>query len=292
MPQHEQQQSLPIALTVDVEDYFQVSAFERCIARDEWESWPQRVELNTDRVLDLFARHNLLGTFFILGWVAERFPGMVRRIADAGHEIACHGYGHTRITAMSREEFRADIRRAKSILENLTGVQILGYRAPSYTITARTLWALDELIDAGFVYDSSIFPIRHDIYGMPDANRLPHTIIRENGSIREFPPTTFPLTVFGKKRNLPVAGGGYLRLLPVSWISSAFTTLLRKGDPCLLYFHPWEVDPGQPRVRAPLKSRFRHYLNLDKTVGKLDYLFSRHRFAPMRHVLDEVFAHE
>ncbi len=282
----------PIALTVDVEDYFQVMAFERCIDRESWDSWPQRVEGNTDRILELFARHQLRATFFVLGWVAERFGGLVRRIADAGHEIACHGYGHQRITAMSREAFHQDLLRAKGLLEDLIGRAVEGYRAPSYTITARTLWALDELIDAGFTYDSSIFPISHDIYGMPGAQRLPHVLEREHGSIREFPPTTFPLTVCGRSRNLPVAGGGYLRLLPASWVAAAFASLLRHGEPCLLYFHPWEVDPDQPRIKAPLKSRFRHYLHLDTTEDKLRYLFARYRFAPMRQVLDEVLPHE
>lgn len=283
---------MDIALTVDVEDYFQVSAFESVIRRDDWDGMPHRVEANTHKVLDLFAEFGLRGTFFVLGWVAERYPGLVHRMVAEQHEVACHGYDHKRITNMQPEEFRSDVTRARGLLQDLSGQAVEGYRAPSYTITGKTLWALDVLIEAGFSYDSSIFPIRHDLYGMPNAERFPHVLVRDKGSIREFPPTTLALSLFGKKLNLPVAGGGYLRLLPASWISAAFSHLDKQGHPCVLYFHPWEVDPEQPRVQASLKSRFRHYLNLAETEGKLRKLLSAHRFAPMIRVLQEAFPHE
>ena len=285
------------ALTIDVEDYFQVSAFESCIPRNQWENWPGRVARNTERVLDILDAHSLKGTFFVLGWVAKRHPELVQRMQANGHEVACHGYAHKRITAMTPEEFRQDIDRARKFLQDISGQAVEGYRAPSYTITPRTLWALDVLIDAGFTYDSSIFPIRHDIYGMPDAKRFPHRLERPAGTIREFPPTTFAVSLFGKTANLPVAGGGYLRLLPVSLISAAFRHINQNGEngqghPCVLYFHPWEIDPDQPRVtNAPFKSRFRHYLNLDQTEAKLDFLFRTHSFAPMTAIFREELAH-
>lgn len=198
------------ALTVDVEDYYQVEAFANVIRREEWEKWESRIERNTHRLLELFASRNTKGTFFILGWIAERHRHLVREIADAGHEIACHGYDHQLIRKQSREEFRADIRRAKCLLEDVSGEQVIGYRAPTYSITERTIWALDVLIEEGFQYDSSIFPVHHDRYGIPGAKRFPHTIRREAGEIIEFPPSTVRIA----GQNLPVAGGGYFRLLP------------------------------------------------------------------------------
>lgn len=280
------------ALTVDVEDYFHVNAFERCVDPSQWETMPQRVFRNTERVLELFADRGISATFFLLGWVAERHPALVRRIAEQGHEVACHGYAHGRITGMTREAFRQDVDRARKLLQDISGQPVSGYRAPSYSITARTLWALDILLEAGFSYDSSIFPIRHDMYGMPGAERFPHVIRRETGEIREFPPTTLRCSLFGRGLNVPVSGGGYLRLLPASWISAAFAGLNKQGRPCVLYFHPWEIDPGQPRIKAPLKSRFRHYLNLDTTEKKLGVLLARHRFATMSSVLQEVLPHD
>ena len=277
-----------IALTVDVEDYFQVGAFETVIERSQWDHLPHRVVENTGKVLDIFAEFGLKGTFFVLGWVAERYPTLVRRIAEEGHEVACHGYGHQRITTMSPQEFYDDITRSRKLLQDISGQAVAGYRAPSFTITGQTIWALDALIEAGFEYDSSIFPIRHDVYGMPEAERFPHCIVREAGSIREFPPTTMALSLLGKRMNFPVSGGGYLRLLPVSCLSMAFARLERQNRPCVLYFHPWEIDPGQPRIRASLKSCFRHYLNLATTERKLRTLFTRHLFAPMSQILDEV----
>ncbi len=273
------------ALTIDVEDYFHVSAFERSIERTQWEHLPQRALRNTDRVLAILEYWGLRGTFFILGWVAKRHPGLVRRIAAAGHEVACHGYSHQRITTMTPETFERDVTKARKLLQDLSGQPVNGYRAPSYTITGKTLWALDKLIDAGFTYDSSIFPIQHDIYGMPGAKRFPHTIMREKGSIMEFPPTTLSLKLSGRQINLPVAGGGYLRLLPAKWISAAFRRLNGQGRPCMLYFHPWEIDPQQPRIKAPFKSRLRHYLNLETTEAKLRHLFTTHSFVSMSAVL-------
>ncbi len=273
------------ALTVDVEDYFHVSAFERSIARSQWESMPQRALQSTRRVLDIFDYWGLRGTFFILGWVAKRHPDLVRRIASAGHEVACHGFAHQRITTMTPQEFERDVTRARKLLQDISGQAVVGYRAPSYTITGKTLWALDVLIEAGFKYDSSIFPIRHDIYGMPGARRFPHVIEREKGGIWEFPPTTLSVDIPGKRINLPVAGGGYLRLLPAKWVSAAFSRLNAGGNPCMLYFHPWEIDPQQPRIKAPFKSRLRHYLNLETTEAKLRALFSRHSFGSMHSVL-------
>ncbi len=273
------------ALTIDVEDYFHVSAFENNIERHSWEKMPQRALSNTHRVLDILDYWGLRGTFFVLGWVAKRHPGLVKRIASAGHEVACHGYAHQRITTMTRQELEQDVTKARKLLQDLSGQPVDGYRAPSYTITAHTRWALEVLIDAGFTYDSSIFPINHDIYGMPGAERFPHDIICENGVIKEFPPTTISLNISGWKMNLPVAGGGYLRLLPAKWISAAFSRLNRDGNPCMLYFHPWEIDPNQPRIKASFKSRFRHYLNLETTESKLRALFVRHQFASMRSIL-------
>ncbi len=278
------------ALTIDVEDYFHVSAFEKHICRSQWENLPQRALRNTGRVLDILDYWGLRGTFFVLGWIARRHPALVKRIAASGHEVACHGYSHQRITGMSPRAFNRDVTRARKLLQDISGQPVDGYRAPSYTITAKTLWALDVLINAGFSYDSSIFPIQHDIYGMPGAKRFPHRIEREGGSIMEFPPTTLSIGIAGKRVNLPVAGGGYLRLLPAKWISAAFRKLNGEGRPCMLYFHPWEIDPDQPRIKAALKSRFRHYLNLETTEAKLRHLFTRHSFASMGSVLTGVRA--
>lgn len=274
------------ALTVDVEDYFQVSAFEHCIDRADWDSMELRVENNVARILDLFDEFGAKGTFFTLGWIAERAPGLVHRIADRGHEIACHGYGHQLVYDIGPDKFREDIRRAKAILEDQSGTPVVGYRAPSYSIVDRSLWALDILIEEGFTFDSSIFPIYHDRYGIPDAPRFPYDIERQAGTIREFPLTTKFFSVFGREMNIPVAGGGYLRLFPVSLIKRALESLNRDGNPIVLYFHPWEIDPGQPRIpNTGWKSRFRHYVNLDKTESKLRTLLSAMAFAPMSEVL-------
>ena len=279
------------ALTIDVEDYFHVSAFEKAVDPGLWDSLPQRALRNTNHVLDLLDRWGLRATFFTLGWVAKRHPELVRRMASAGHEVACHGYSHKRITTLNPRAFRDDIQRSRRLLQDLSGQPVNGYRAPSYTITQDTIWALDVLIEEGFTYDSSIFPINHDIYGMPGSQRFPHTIPREGGVIEEFPPTTYQVEVMGRRVNLPVAGGGYLRLLPATWVSGAFRRLNDSGKPCVLYFHPWEIDPAQPRIRATARSRFRHYLNLDSTESKLRHLFSSLRFTTMSSVLFGTVAH-
>lgn len=274
------------ALTVDVEDYFQVTAFAKVIDPQDWDIYPSRVENNTTRVLDLLDEHGLKATFFVLGWVAERFPGLVRTIANRGHEVACHGYGHQLIYKQDPDAFRQDLRRSKSVLEQSTGLPVLGFRAPSYSITARSLWALDVLIEEGFAYDSSIFPVVHDNYGIPGAKRFPHLITRSSGSIREFPLTTLPMNLLGRKMTLPVAGGGYLRLLPVGLIRRGMQRInAHENQPVVLYFHPWEMDPDQPRIKSCFRSRFRHYHNLDLTEDKLRHLFRELEFGPMAEVL-------
>jgi len=277
------------ALTVDVEDYFQVNAFARVVCQDSWDSYPLRVGDNTLRVLDLFDVLNVKSTFFVLGWVAERLPCLVQEIYRRGHELACHGYGHELIYNIGPERFRTDIRRAKAILEDQAGVAVSGYRAPSYSITCRSLWALDILIEEGFKYDSSIFPVIHDTYGIPDAPRFPHVIELESGSIMEFPLTTYPLRIGTKEYRLPVAGGGYLRLFPATLLAHAIKSInIIECQPAVLYFHPWEIDPGQPRIRAGFKSSFRHYLNLKRAEVKISFLLSRLRFTSLSDVLSSI----
>lgn len=269
------------ALTVDVEEHFQVAAFERTIAREDWAHAESRVEYSTGRVLDLFAARGVRATFFVLGWVAEKHPQLVRRIVADGHELASHGYDHTRVHQFTAEQFRADVTRTKAILEDIGGVAVRGYRAPSYSINGRNLWALDVLQETGHVYSSSIYPIHHDLYGMPEAPRFPFRF-RPDG-ILEIPVTT--VSIAG--RNLPCGGGGYFRLLPYGAFRWALRRVNREDRQAgLFYFHPWEVDPGQPRVSgAPLKSRFRHYLNLDAMHGRLERLLGDFRWGRM----DEVF---
>lgn len=277
------------ALTVDVEDYFHVSAFEKVLRPEDWDGLESRVEANTRRVLDMFGQLRQRATFFVLGWVAKRHPRLVKAIQADGHEIACHGFGHARIKFQSPGEFRRDVADAKALLEDITGGPVLGYRAPSYSITPRTAWALDILIEEGFAYDSSIFPIVHDLYGFPGAPPHPHRIQRTGGEILEFPPTTLRLKVLKHSLALPISGGGYLRLFPAWFVRWGLNRVnLREEQPCVLYFHPWEIDPGQPRIRAGLKSRLRHYLNLDKTEARLRVVFDGLDFAPMGQVLAEM----
>jgi polysaccharide deacetylase family protein (PEP-CTERM system associated) len=274
------------ALTIDVEDYFQVNAFRHVIDPDQWDSFPLRVVDNTLRILDWLASWGGRATFFTLGWVADRTPFLVREIAAAGHEIASHGYGHQLIYQIGPQRFREDVRRAKGRLEELCGTPVVGYRAPSYSITDKSLWALDILIEEGYTYDSSIFPVHHDVYGMPGAERFPHQIERPSGSLREFPISTLSVGIGRRQTHLPVGGGGYLRLFPASFLRRAFEHLNRReGQPGVLYFHPWEIDPGQPRIDAGFKSNFRHYLHLDSTLDKLTYLARHLAFAPMGEVL-------
>jgi polysaccharide deacetylase family protein (PEP-CTERM system associated) len=266
---------------VDVEDYFQVSALEPHFQRQDWDRVPARVQANTARILDMLAAHDVKATFFVLGWVAERYPELVRRLIAEGHEVASHGYHHQRVTQQTPDEFRADVARAKALLEDIAGCPVLGYRAPSYSIGAKTLWALELLNDVGYRYSSSIFPIHHDLYGMPDAPRFPF-YPRENG-ILEIPVTT--VSMAGTK--LPCGGGGYFRLLPYGlykWALKRVNTV--DGRPGVFYFHPWEIDPDQPRVPGvTLKTRVRHYINLDKMQRKVERLLRDFHWSRM----DEVF---
>ena len=270
------------ALTVDVEDYFQVQALAPAVPREGWEGMERRVEANTDRLLAIFARAGVTATFFTLGWVAERHPALVRRIVTGGHELASHGYGHERVDLLGPAAFRADIRRAKTVLEDAGGAAVAGYRAPTFSLDARTPWAFGVLAEEGYRYSSSVYPVRHDLYGMPNAPRLPYRA--GGGALWEIPMTTTRL--FG--RNLPCAGGGWFRLLPYD----VFRLGLRRfhgehGAPALFYTHPWEIDPDQPRVPVPSRvSRFRHYVNLSRTEARLERLL--HDFAWDR--VDRAFA--
>jgi len=259
------------AMSIDVEDYFQVSAFEGCISRKDWNSLPCRIERNMDEILGLLDETGTKATFFTLGWIAERYPGVVRGIVDNGHELASHGYGHERASDLDRGEFQRDVDRAKKILEDLGGQQVQGYRAPSFSIGDNNRWAIDVLEETGHRYSSSIFPVRHDHYGVPDAPRHPWQP-NGDGGLWELPPTTVPML----GRNLPAAGGGWFRLMPYGisrWLIHQVND--REQAPCMFYFHPWEIDPDQPRQKdAPLKSRFRHYVNLKQMRGKLRNLLN------------------
>ncbi len=256
------------AMTIDVEDYFQVSAFAPHIPRNQWDSLPCRVERNVMRILDMLDEQPAKATFFTLGWVAERYPHLVREIVGRGHELASHGYGHLRATDQTEMEFRTDVTHAKKLLEDLSGVSVNGYRAPSFSIGARNLWAFDVLSDAGYQYSSSVYPIKHDHYGMPDAPRF--AFKSNQHGLLEVPPTT--LNMLG--RNLPASGGGYFRLLPYSvsaWMMRRVNE--QDGNACIFYFHTWEIDPGQPRQRGiSMKTRFRHYVNLSRMEGRLTRL--------------------
>jgi polysaccharide deacetylase family protein (PEP-CTERM system associated) len=269
-------------MSVDVEDYFQVSAFEGVLERSGWDGMESRVCRNTERLLDIFDEFGVRGTFFTLGWVAERHPRLVRSIAERGHEIASHGYEHRLIYDQSPDAFRQDVRRAKRLLEDTAGVRIGGYRAPSYSITARSLWALDILIEEAYWYDASIFPIRHDRYGIPDSPRQTYSIERSAGTLTEVPGSTVRVGPV----NLPVAGGGYFRILPYAWTRWGIGRLNRhEQQPAVFYLHPWEIDPAQPRIPAGALSRFRHYRNLHKTEGRLRRLLADFRFAPLNQLL-------
>ncbi len=255
------------AFTCDVEDYFQVSALAPHFPRSCWDSVPCRIERNVDRILELLDGHRARGTFFVLGWVAERYPTLVRRIADAGHEVASHGYCHERASAMTPDAFTADIALAKTVLEDVSGGPVTGYRAPSFSIGAGNLWAHDCIARAGYRYSSSVYPVRHDHYGVPDAPRFPY---RLDSGLLEVPVTT----VRWMGRNWPAGGGGYFRLLPYAVSRWQIGRVNREeGRSAIFYFHPWEIDPEQPRVRdASIKTRFRHYVNLERTERRLHCL--------------------
>ena len=268
------------AMSVDVEDYFQVSAFEPHIARKDWDLLPCRVERNTDRILQLFADHGVHATFFTLGWVAERYPKLVRRMIEGGHEVASHGYSHVRVTNQTPEAFRSDVVRTKALLEDVSGQGVRGYRAASYSIGASNLWALDVLAETGHEYSSSIYPIRHDLYGMPEAPRF--AFPANGGSMLEVPVTTVEVL----RRNFPCGGGGYFRLLPYAVSRWAMRRVnQRDGQACVFYFHPWEIDPEQPRQTGlSLKTRVRHYLNLRRREQRLSRLLRDFRWDRMDRV--------
>jgi polysaccharide deacetylase family protein (PEP-CTERM system associated) len=266
-------------MTIDVEDYFHVSNFEPVVDRASWPSRESRVEANTDRLLAIFERGGVTATFFVLAWVAERCPQLVRRIVAAGHEVASHGYGHRLIYDQTRDEFRDDVRRAKQLLEQVTGQKVDGYRAPSFSVTSRSLWALDVLIEEGYTYDSSVFPVHHDRYGIPDADRHAGIVERPGGTIVEVPASTVRMAGV----NWPVGGGGYFRLLPYGWTRWGIRRVnAHEGAPAVFYLHPWEVDPGQPRLPAPPLARYRHYCNLAGTERRLERLLREFPFGTMR----------
>ena len=272
-------------LSVDVEEHFQVSAFEGVVSRDDWSSIPSRVEANTERLLTLFDEAGVEATFFVLGWVGERYPALVRRIVECGHELACHGFSHRLVYTQTRETFAEETRRAKNGLEQIAGVEVDGYRAASFSIGTKNLWALDELAACGFRYDSSLFPVHHDRYGIPGAPRAGYRARTAAGSsLIEIPPSTIQL--FGA--TLPFGGGGYFRLYPLALTGWMFRRLEKiEGRGGVIYLHPWEVDPDQPRIRAPAGSRFRHYVGLHRTAKKLRRLLSDFRCGSARQWLAE-----
>jgi polysaccharide deacetylase family protein (PEP-CTERM system associated) len=273
------------AMTIDVEDYFHVSAFDGLLPRDRWKTLESRVVANTERLLRLLGDHGVTGTFFVLGWVAERHADLVRRIAAAGHEVASHGYGHRLVYDQTPSAFREDVRRAKALLEDATGARVEGYRAPSYSIVPRSLWALDVLLEEGYRYDASIFPIRHDRYGIPVSARQPYVIRRARGTIIEAPASTARVGPW----NLPVAGGGYFRILPYAWTRWGISRVnTHENRPVIFYLHPWEIDPDQPRLKAGLLSRFRHYRNLRETEPRLRTLLRDFAWGPLRSLLPSV----
>jgi polysaccharide deacetylase family protein (PEP-CTERM system associated) len=269
-------------MTVDVEDYFHVSVFDGVVPRHRWERLESRVHANTERILRLLGDRGVRATFFVLGWVGERHSRLVRDIVSAGHELASHGYGHRLVYDQTPAAFREDVRRAKLVLEDAGGCAVAGYRAPSYSVVPRSLWALDVLIEEGYTYDASIFPIRHDRYGIPVSARHPYTIRRDAGSITEAPASTVRMGSL----NLPVAGGGYFRLLPYAWTRWGIRRLNEvEKRPAIFYLHPWEIDPEQPRLPAGPLSRVRHYRNLDQTELRMHRLLSDFRFGTLKSLL-------
>jgi polysaccharide deacetylase family protein (PEP-CTERM system associated) len=271
-------------LSVDIEDWFQVGAFERTIARDEWDILPRRVERNSDAVIKLFERAGAKATFFTLGWVAERYPQLIRRIVEAGHELASHGWDHVRVFTMTPDQFREDIRRTRAVLEDLGGQKVTGYRAPSFSIDQRTPWAHEILADEGYAYSSSVAPVVHDHYGWPEAPRFAFRPIKDSPLI-ELPVTTARL----RGRVIAAGGGGFFRLFPYAFSRWAIRQVNSEERPAIFYFHPWEIDPGQPRVaNAPLKSRLRHYARLGAMEAKLERVIREFRWGRV----DAVAAYE
>lgn len=260
--------------TVDVEDYFQVYAFEGVVDRADWDGYPSRVARNTDVLLELLARHGAFGTFFTLGWVAEKHPEIIRRIVDAGHEIASHGWWHRKVTSLTPAQFREDAHASRVILEQVSGRKVVGFRAPSFSITPGNEWAFDALLESGYRYDSSLFPIRRSNYGYPTTPPLPHLIHRASGDLMEFPLTTTNL--LGKR--IPAAGGGYLRHFPYGVIRKAFREKDNAGIPGVFYIHPWEIDEDQPHMKVPWLTTVRHYRNIRKVLPRLERLLSEFKF--------------
>jgi polysaccharide deacetylase family protein (PEP-CTERM system associated) len=261
--------------TVDVEEYFQVRALRSVVSRDEWLSRPSRVAKSIDDLLGCLDRHRVRGTFFVLGWVARNHPEVARSIADAGHEIASHGFWHERVTALERSEFLDDVRSSKCELEDVTGEPVLGYRAPSFSIIPGWEWAFDVLIEAGYRYDSSLFPIRRRGYGYPSALRTPHVIQRPCGKLAEFPLATTKILGYP----VPAAGGGYLRQFPLAVIRRAFREASKRGESATFYIHPWEIDPGQPRLAVSHLNRIRHYRGLDGALERVERLLEEFAFS-------------
>lgn len=271
-------------LTVDVEDYFQVAAFFGNISTSDWEHIPSRVENNTNRLLDIIDSYGISSTFFILGWVAEKYPHIVKEIHNRGHEVASHGYSHQLIYQQTPEVFREETKQSKNILEDIIGDKVKGYRAASYSITKKSLWALDILVEEGFEYDSSIFPVHHDRYGIAGSPTEPHVLSTPSGyKLIEFPLTTYKFL----NQSVPVAGGGYFRLYPY-WLSRFFYRSLNKNsDEFVFYLHPWEIDPEQPRIKSNILSTFRHYNNLDKCEARLRKLLNEFEFTNMGEWLEQ-----
>ena len=271
------------AMTVDVEDYYQVSAFEGVIDRARWPEHESRVERNTRLVMDVLAARGVRATFFTLGWVADRHPALLREVAARGHEIASHGYEHRLLTSLTPDSFRADLRRTSDAIERACGIRVRGFRAPSFSVGSGNLWVFDVLREEGYLFSSSVFPVRHDRYGIPDFPRRPVVLRGVDGrTLWEFPMTT--KRVFG--RNLPVAGGGWMRLLPGVVMRRALARENAAGAPTIVYLHPWELDPGQPRIdAAPRGAKFRHYLHLDRMRGRLERLLETFRYGTVSEVL-------
>lgn len=272
----------PHYFTVDVEEYFQVSALESAAPRARWDTYESRVEGSTREILQLLGEAGATGTFFILGWVAERKPELVRDIAEAGHEIASHGWDHRRIPTQTRAEFRSSVRRSRQLLQEITGRDVVGFRAPSFSIHPGHEWALDVLIEEGYLYDSSLFPVRRPGYGYPNTPRVPYRVRRSGGDLLEFPPATLRRLGF----NIPAGGGAYLRLFPAAVIRSAVRELEKDGHPATLYIHPWELDSGQPRMRVSTLTRIRHYGGLRRTRPRLERLLKDFRFTSILSTLD------
>ena len=268
------------ALTIDVEDYFHASALAQAAPRDAWATLPSRVSRNTRVLLDVLDAAQVKCTCFVLGWVARHDPALVREIAARGHEIASHGFWHQLIYDQSRGEFRQDVRESRALLQDLSGQPVLGYRAPSFSIVERSLWALEVLVEEGYRYDASIFPIHHDRYGIPDAPRAIHLRQTSAGPITEVPSSTVRL---GK--NLPTAGGGYFRLLPYAWTRWGIRRVNAEGMPAIFYLHPWEIDPGQPVLAVSRVTRLRHYRNLDRCQARLERLLREFAFAPLETIV-------